>query len=97
VGIAHLTGQAASDIPQYGVGQFLAFVALLSANLGVLNLLPIPALDGGRLVFVLISGIRRKNLNPEVEGMIHLVGMAVLVLLILVISYQDIIRWASGQ
>lgn len=97
VGIARLTGDAASNIPQYGLGQFLAFVALLSANLGVLNLLPIPALDGGRLVLVFVSGLRRKNLNPELEGMIHLVGMAILLMLIVLISYQDIARWVSGQ
>lgn len=97
VGIARMTGDAASNIPQYGLGQFLALVALLSANLGVLNILPIPALDGGRLTLVLVSGIRRKNLNPEVEGLIHLAGMAVLLLLIVLISYQDIVRWASGQ
>lgn len=97
VGIARLTGQSANDIPQYGIGQFLAFVALISANLGVLNLLPLPALDGGRLVFVLLSGIRRRNLNPAVEGWIHAVGMAVLLLLMAVFTYQDITRWVSGQ
>lgn len=97
IGIARITGDSANAIPQLGIGQFLAFVALLSANLGVLNLLPIPALDGGRLVLVIVSGIRRKNLNPEVEGMIHLAGMAVLLLLIVLISYQDIARWASGS
>jgi len=97
VGIARMTGESASSIPQEGLGQFFAFVALLSANLGVLNLLPIPALDGGRLALVIVAGIRRRNLNPEVEGLIHLVGMAILFTLILVISYQDIIRWASGQ
>ncbi len=97
VGIARLTGEAASSIPQVGWGQFFAFVALLSANLGVLNLLPIPALDGGRLLLVIVSGVRRKNLNPEVEGLIHLAGMAVLVTVILLISYQDIVRWVSGS
>jgi len=97
VGIARLTGEAASSIPQTGWGDFLAFVALLSANLGVLNLLPIPALDGGRLLLVLVSGVRRKNLNPELEGMIHLVGMAVLLMVIVLISYQDIVRWVSGS
>ena len=97
IGIARLTGDSANAIPQFGIGQFLAFVALLSANLGVLNLLPIPALDGGRLVLVVVSGIRRKNLNPEVEGMIHLAGMAVLLMLIVLISYQDILHWASGS
>jgi regulator of sigma E protease len=97
IGIARYTGDAASNIPQYGLGQFIAFMALLSANLGVLNLLPVPGLDGGRMVFVLLSGVRRRNLNPEVEGLVHLVGLAVLVLLILFISYQDILHWASGQ
>jgi regulator of sigma E protease len=97
VGIARLTGEAARDVPQTGWGQLFAFVALLSANLGVLNILPIPALDGGRLVLVLVSGIRRKNLNPELEGLIHLVGMALLLTLILLISYQDVVRWLSGE
>jgi len=75
----------------------LALVALLGANLGILNLLPIPALDGGRLVFVLLSWVRRRNLDPEVEGVIHLVGMAVLLLLIAFISYQDLARWIGGS
>lgn len=96
VGIARYTSEAANNIPQYGLGQFLAFVALLSANLGVLNLLPIPALDGGRLTLVLVSGVRRKNLDPQLEGMIHLVGMAILVMLIVLVTYQDIARWISG-
>ena len=97
VGIARVTGQSATSIPQYGVGQFFAFIALLSVNLGILNLLPFPGLDGGRLVFVFLAGVRRRNLNPEVEGLIHLAGMAVLILLIVLISYQDIVNWASGQ
>lgn len=97
IGIARITGDSANAIPQLGIGQFLAFVALLSANLGVLNLLPIPALDGGRLVLVIVSGIRRKNLNPEVEGLIHLAGMAVLLMLIVLVSYQDILHWATGS
>jgi regulator of sigma E protease len=97
IGIARVTGESANAIPQFGIGQFLAFVALLSANLGVLNLLPIPALDGGRLVLVVVSGIRRKNLNPEVEGLIHLAGMAVLLTLIVLVSYQDILHWATGS
>ncbi|GAC1445560.1 MAG: RIP metalloprotease RseP [Chloroflexota bacterium] len=96
IGIAQQTTDVVHNEPKYGIGTVLQFVALLSANLGVLNLLPIPALDGGRLVFVLLSWVRRRNLNPEVEGVIHLVGMAVLLLLIMVVSYQDIVRWVSG-
>jgi len=97
IGIAHLTTQVVGSEPSTGPGSVLQFMALLSANLGVLNLLPIPALDGGRLVFVIVSWIRRRNLDPQVEGMIHLVGMAVLLFLILVISYQDLARWLSGS
>jgi regulator of sigma E protease len=96
IGIAHLTTQVVQQEPQQGPSSLFLFVALLSANLGVLNLLPIPALDGGRIVFVLLSWVRRRNLNPEIEGLIHMVGMAVLLTLILVISYQDIVHWVSG-
>lgn len=96
IGIAHYTTDAVSAEPQVGPGGLILLMALLSASLGVLNLLPIPALDGGRILFVLISWVRRKNLNPEVEGLIHLVGMAGLLSLILFISYQDVARWVTG-
>jgi regulator of sigma E protease len=97
IGIAHVTTQVVNQEPQNGPGSLFYFVALLSANLGILNLLPIPALDGGRIVFVLISWIRRRNLDPELEGIIHLVGMAALLMLILFVSYQDIVRWVTGS
>lgn len=96
IGIAQQTTDVVHSEPRYGIGPILQFVALLSANLGVLNLLPIPALDGGRIVFVLLSWIRRRNLDPEVEGLIHMVGMAALLMLIMFISYQDVLRWVSG-
>jgi len=96
IGIAQDTTSVVQSTPSYGIGAVLQWVALLSANLGVLNLLPIPALDGGRIVFVLLSWVRRRNLDPEVEGLIHMVGMAMLLLLILVISYQDVARWVGG-
>ncbi len=96
IGIAQATTQVVHQEPQNGLGSLFFFMALLSANLGILNLLPIPALDGGRIIFVLISWMRRRNLDPELEGVIHVVGMAVLLLLILVVSYQDIVRWVSG-
>jgi len=77
-------------------GYFYAFLnmmnwaIMLSANLGVMNLLPIPALDGGRLVFLLVEAIRGKAINPEKEGMVHLVGIALLFLLMFVVMFNDI-------
>jgi len=96
IGIAHVTTDAVHAEPTNGIGSIFQLMAILSAGLGVLNLLPFPALDGGRLVFVLISWIRRRNLSPEIEGIVHLAGMAVLLMLIMVISYNDLIKWITG-
>ena len=63
---------------------------ILSANLGVMNLLPIPALDGGRLVFLIIEALRGKPIDQEKEGMVHAAGMAVLMALMIFILFQDI-------
>jgi regulator of sigma E protease len=68
------------------------FTALLSAALGLFNLLPIPAMDGARLVFLLIEGIRRKPVPPERENVVHLVGFVLLITLTVFIAYRDIIR-----
>lgn len=79
----------------------LWFTAVLSTALAVTNLLPLPALDGGRILFILIEAVRGKRVPPEKEGAIHFVGLALLVTLMLVISYYDIsnpippIDWAS--
>jgi regulator of sigma E protease len=62
----------------------------LSINLGVMNLLPIPALDGSRLVFLLIEGIRRKPIDREKEAMVHFVGFMLLIALMVVVTYLDI-------
>ena len=66
--------------------------ALLYANLGVMNLLPLPALDGGRLVFLSIEAIRRKPVNRQIEGMVHFAGLMVLMLLMVVVMYNDILK-----
>ena len=71
---------------------FLSIAILLSANLGVMNLLPIPALDGGRLVFLLIEAVRRKRVPPEKEGMVHFAGLVALMVLMVVIMYNDILK-----
>ncbi len=66
------------------------FSIFLSANLGIMNLLPIPALDGGRLVFLIIEAIRRKKIDPEKEGMVHFVGLIALMALMVFIMFNDI-------
>lgn len=65
---------------------------LLSVNLGVLNLLPIPALDGGRLVFLLIEAVRGKRVPPEKEGVVHMIGFVLLMMLMVFVLYNDIMR-----
>ena len=70
----------------------LNMAVLLSANLGVMNLLPLPALDGGRLVFLVIEAIRRKPINREVEGMVHFAGLMLLMALMVVVMYNDILK-----
>ena len=68
----------------------LNIAILLSANLGVMNLLPIPALDGGRLVFLIVEAVRRKRVPPEKEGMVHFAGFALLMVLMVVVLFNDI-------
>ena len=63
---------------------------LLSANLGVMNLLPLPALDGGRLVFLIVEAVRGKKVDPEKEGMVHFVGIMILFALMILIMFNDI-------
>ena len=70
----------------------MQFIMLISANLGVLNLLPLPALDGGRMVFLILEAIRRKPLNPEKEGMVHFAGFVMLMVVAVFVAYNDILR-----
>lgn len=94
VGIAQITGEVAKA----GISPLLKFAAFFSINLGIINLFPLPALDGGRIVFVLLEWVRRgKRIRPEREGLIHLIGFAMLMAAILAITYQDIIRIISGE
>jgi regulator of sigma E protease len=90
--------QATSEVVRYGLRDTIRFAAFLSTQLGVLNLLPFPALDGGRLVFVILEVLRRgKRISPEKEGLVHVIGMAILLGLVLVVSYFDVLRLASGR
>ncbi len=95
VGIAQATGEI---VEERGFSQVYQMAAILSISLGVLNMLPIPALDGGRFMFVIIEWVRRgKRVSPKKEGLVHLVGFAVLIGLILVITFFDITKVASGE
>jgi len=91
--IFQVTGEAA----RAGMAQFLAFMAFLSLQLGVLNLLPIPVLDGGHLVFLTAEGILRRPLDLRTREMAQKVGFFLLILLIIVISYNDILRIFGGR
>lgn len=91
VGIASLTGQ----VLDLGAIHVIQFAAMLSVNLAVLNILPFPALDGGRILFLLIEAIRRKPLTARLEQSIHGMGFALLIVLVLFVTYQDIVRLGS--
>ena len=71
----------------------LAFMAMLSVNIGIMNLLPIPALDGGRIVFVLVEAITRKKVNKKVESIINTVFFVLLMILLVYITIHDIMRF----
>lgn len=88
VGIFKMTGEFA----QQGLAILMKWAAVLSINLGLINLLPLPALDGGRLAFLLIEALRGRPLDPHKEGMVHFLGFAFLMLLILVVTWNDLHR-----
>jgi len=89
VGIAYMTG----TVRDLGFVYLLQFVALISLNLGIINLIPFPALDGGRLLFLGIEKIKGSPVPKKVEGMAHAIGFALLILLIIVITLKDINRF----
>jgi len=92
VGVAVLTGK----FVKMGWIYILQFMAILSINLGVINILPFPALDGGRLLFVIIERIRGKKLNEKVENWMHNIGFILLMALIIFITFRDFIRHGGG-
>ena len=95
IGMGQVTTELARD---GGILVLLGWTAFLSLNLGIINLLPIPALDGSRIAFIVLEVIRRgKRVSPKTEGMIHLVGFIMLVGMIFIIGYYDILRIAAGE
>lgn len=92
VGIAAMTGQVAT----LGMVYLLQFIALLSLNLAVVNILPLPALDGGRLLFLIIERLRKRRLNIRVESLVHNIGFALLIVFALLVTVRDVHRY-GGQ
>lgn len=83
---------ATDQVVQTGFLNFMMWTAILSINLGIVNLVPLPALDGGRLLFVGIEAIRGKPVDPQKEGLVHFIGFALLMLLMIVVTWNDIQR-----
>ena len=83
----------ARDSGALGAAYFLQFIGVLSINLAVLNFLPIPALDGGRVLFIAIEKIRGRKIAPRVEDTAHMVGFAALILLMLAVTWRDVVRF----
>ena len=96
VGVVNMVDDTYQQSKSYGVRvvflEMLNMIVLLSANIGVMNLLPIPALDGGRLLFLFVEVIRRKRIPPEKEGYVHFAGIVLLMLLMVFVMYNDIRR-----
>ena len=88
VGIAILTG----EVTKLGLVYILQFAALLSINLGIINALPIPALDGGRILFILIEKIKGSAVSQKVEQIFHTVGFILLIILLVLVSFKDVLK-----
>lgn len=91
--IADVTAQAVSS---GSLTNLLTIMAFITINVGVANLLPLPALDGGRFLFLAVEAVRRKPVNPKYEGYVHAAGLVLLLLLMVVVTYNDIARIVHG-
>ncbi|MFD0825334.1 RIP metalloprotease RseP [Neobacillus sp. M.A.Huq-85] len=85
--------QATDTVAKSGIYYLMKWAGILSINLGIMNLLPIPALDGGRLMFFAVEALRGKPIDRQKEGMVHFIGFALLMLLMLVVTWNDIQRF----
>ena len=85
-----------SEAIRYGLEIILRFAIIISVSLGIFNLLPIPALDGGRLLFILIELVRGKPINPDKEGLVHFIGLLALFALMIFLTYNDIVNLIRG-
>ena len=87
-----IVSMIAEETRNYGLSAYVQMMILISVNLGLFNLLPIPGLDGSRLIFLLVEGVRRKPVNQKIEAYVHLAGYALLFLLLIVITCRDVLR-----
>ncbi len=95
VGMAQMTGEV---VKEAGWKSLIEFAALISINLAVINILPLPFLDGGRVMFVLVEVLRRgRRIAPQKEALVHFAGLVVIMTFVVVISYFDILRLIRGQ
>ncbi len=97
VGVVEVIGDVYEDSKDTGNSlvtwlSMLEMLILISANLGIMNLIPFPALDGGRLIFLLIEAIRGKRVNPDAEGMVHFAGLMILLAFMLFVTFRDVIK-----
>jgi regulator of sigma E protease len=90
-------GQVAATVQDWGWGPYFSLAATISFALGLFNLLPIPALDGGRAAFIIAELIRGRPVDPEKEAMVHIAGFAALMAIIMLVAFHDIARLVSGQ
>lgn len=90
-------GAAATTIQDFGWGPYFALAAMISFALGIFNLLPIPALDGGRAAFIVVELVRGKPIDPEKEALVHIAGFATLMALMLLLAFHDIARIVNGK
>jgi len=96
IGIAQFVGDTYDEVKDYGISSviftMMNIIILLSVNLGIMNLLPLPALDGGRLVFMFLEVLRGKPIAPEKEGLVHFAGLIVFMILMVFVMYNDIMK-----
>jgi regulator of sigma E protease len=93
IGILH----EGAPIAASSFSNFLFFTAAISISLGLMNILPIPGLDGGRLLFIVIEGLRKKAIPESLQSRLTFIGFAALILLVIVVSYHDVLRWVNGS
>ncbi len=96
VGTVDAIGDAVAQVKTDGLKSLLMMVVLITVNVGIFNLLPLPALDGGRLLFLVFEGIFRRPVNPKYEGMVHAIGLILLLLLMVVVTFSDIAKLIGG-
>ncbi|OHA80819.1 MAG: RIP metalloprotease RseP [Candidatus Yonathbacteria bacterium RIFCSPHIGHO2_01_FULL_51_10] len=92
VGLVETTG----DVVSFGFVYLLSFMALISINLAIINLIPFPALDGGRLLFIIIESIKGSPIKPRIANLVNTVGFALLLLLMVVVTYHDVAKLVTG-